>query len=36
MIMAAKQLAITPKDQPTYQRYSTSSHAVSESIKRLV
>jgi len=36
MLMAAKQLAMNPKDPPTYQAYSTHSHSVSEAIKRLV
>ena len=36
MIQAAKQLAINPRDPPTYQQYSTHSHSVSESIKKLV
>ena len=36
MLQAAKQLAINPKDPPTYQMYSTHSKSVSDSIKRLV
>jgi talin len=34
--MAAKNLAVNPKDPPTYQQYSSHSHSVSEAIKRLV
>ncbi|KAL3884759.1 hypothetical protein ACJMK2_024867 [Sinanodonta woodiana] len=36
MLQAAKQLAINPKDPPTYQLYSSHSKSVSDSIKRLV
>lgn len=36
MVLAAKQLAVTPKDPPTYQQYSAHSHTVSEAIKRMV
>ena len=36
MVLAAKQLAINPRDPPIYQAYSTHSHSVSEAIKRLV
>ncbi|BFZ14072.1 hypothetical protein BsWGS_17114 [Bradybaena similaris] len=36
MLLAAKQLAINPKDPHTYQLYSHHSKSVSESIKRLV
>jgi len=36
MILAAKQLAMNPKDPPIYQAYSSHSHSVSEAIKRLV
>lgn len=36
MVMAAKNLAVNPKDPPTYQQYSSHSHSVSEAIKRLV
>jgi talin len=36
MLLAAKQLAINPKDPPIYQAYSSHSHSVSEAIKRLV
>ena len=36
MVQAAKHLAVNPRDPPTYQQYSTHSHSVSESIKRLV
>lgn len=36
MIMAAKDLAVKPRDPPTYQLYSKHSHAVSDAIKKLV
>ena len=36
MVQAAKQLAINPKDPPTYQQYAKHSHSVSEAIKQLV
>lgn len=36
MVTAAKQLAVNPKDPPTYQLYSNHSKSVSEAIKRLV
>ncbi|KAH9509677.1 Talin-2, partial [Bulinus truncatus] len=36
MLQAAKQLAVNPRDPPTYQMYSFHSKSVSESIKRLV
>ncbi|KAK3096284.1 hypothetical protein FSP39_025308 [Pinctada imbricata] len=36
MIAAAKQLAINPRDPPTYQLYSNHSKSVSDAIKRLV
>ena len=36
MLAAAKQLAINPKDPPTYQQYSNHSKSVSEAIKKLV
>ena len=36
MIEAAKQLAVTPNDPPTYQRYSEHSKAVSAAIKKLL
>lgn len=36
MLHAAKQLAINPKDPPTYQQYSNHSKSVSDAIKRLV
>ncbi|XP_056003983.1 talin-1-like isoform X5 [Ostrea edulis] len=36
MVAAAKQLAVNPKDPPTYQLYSNHSKSVSEAIKRLV
>jgi talin len=36
MVLAAKQLAVNPKDPPIYQAYSTHSHSVSEAIKKLV
>ncbi|KAK2151016.1 hypothetical protein LSH36_379g01080 [Paralvinella palmiformis] len=36
MIQSAKQLAVNPRDPPTYQQYSAHSHGVSESIKKLV
>ncbi|RUS77310.1 hypothetical protein EGW08_014937, partial [Elysia chlorotica] len=36
MLQAAKQLAVNPKDPPTYQLYSHHSKSVSEAIKRLV
>ena len=36
MLQAAKQLAINPKDPPTYQMYSNHSKSVSDAIKRLV
>ena len=36
MVMAAKQLAINPKDPPTYQQYSAHSHSVSAGIKDLL
>ena len=36
MVQAAKQLAVNPRDPPTYQQYSTHSHSVSEAIKKLV
>ena len=36
MLMAAKHLALNPKDPPTYQAYSAHSHSVSEAIKKLV
>jgi hypothetical protein len=36
MILAAKQLAVNPRDPPIYQAYSTHSHSVSEAIKCLV
>lgn len=36
MVMAAKQLAVKPKDPPTYQQYAQHSHSVSEAIKKLV
>ena len=36
MVQAAKQLAVNPKDPPTYQMYSSHSKSVSDAIKRLV
>ncbi|XP_021356551.1 talin-1-like isoform X2 [Mizuhopecten yessoensis] len=36
MVQAAKQLAVNPKDPPTYQLYSNYSKSVSDAIKRLV
>ncbi|XP_067653820.1 talin-1-like isoform X2 [Haliotis asinina] len=36
MLQAAKQLAINPRDPPTYQLYSNHSKSVSDAIKRLV
>ncbi|XP_041355718.1 talin-1-like [Gigantopelta aegis] len=36
MLQGAKQLAINPKDPPTYQLYSNHSKSVSDAIKRLV
>ncbi|XP_064596457.1 talin-1-like [Liolophura sinensis] len=36
MLQAAKQLAINPRDPPTYQLYSSHSKSVSDSIKKLV
>ncbi|CAG5116694.1 unnamed protein product, partial [Candidula unifasciata] len=36
MLLAAKQLAVNPKDPQTYQLYSHHSKSVSESIKKLV
>jgi len=36
MVQAAKQLAVNPKDPPTYQLYSNHSKSVSDAIKRLV
>uniref|UniRef100_A0A8W8NJ43 Talin-1 n=1 Tax=Magallana gigas TaxID=29159 RepID=A0A8W8NJ43_MAGGI len=36
MVTAAKQLAVNPKDPPTYQLYSSHPKSVSEAIKRLV
>jgi hypothetical protein len=36
MLEAAKQLAINPKDPPTYQQYSNHSKSVSDAIKRQV
>ena len=36
MVLAAKQLAMNPRDPPIYQAYSSHSHSVSEAIKRLV
>ncbi|XP_033725562.1 talin-1-like isoform X3 [Pecten maximus] len=36
MVQAAKQLAVNPKDPPTYQLYSNYSKSVSDAIKKLV
>lgn len=36
MVQAAKQLAVNPKDPPTYQMYSSYSKSVSDAIKKLV
>lgn len=36
MLQAAKQLAVNPRDPPTYQLYSNHSKSVSDAIKRLV
>ena len=36
MMESAKQLAVTPNDPPTYQRYSEHSKAVSDAIKKLL
>ena len=36
MIEAAKQLAVSPRDPPTYQLYSAHSKAVSDAIKKLL
>ena len=36
MVMAAKQLAASPRDPPTYQQYAKHSHSISEAIKRIV
>lgn len=36
MVEAAKQLAVNPRDPPTYQLYSNYSKSVSDAIKRLV
>ena len=36
MVLAAKRLAMNPRDPPIYQAYSSHSHSVSEAIKRLV
>ncbi|KAL5020158.1 hypothetical protein ScPMuIL_003050 [Solemya velum] len=36
MLMAAKQLAVNPRDPPTYQLYSSHSKSVSDAIKRLM
>ncbi|XP_055955771.1 talin-2-like isoform X4 [Patella vulgata] len=36
MLQAAKQLAVNPRDPPTYQMYSNHSKSVSDSIKQLV
>jgi len=36
MVLAAKQLAMNPRDPPIYHTYSSHSHSVSEAIKRLV
>ena len=34
MIIAAKHLAVKPRDPPTYQQYSNHSHCVSDAIKK--
>ena len=36
MIQAAKQLAVSPKDPPTYQQYSHHSKTVSEALIHLI
>jgi talin len=36
MLEATKQLAINPKDPPSYQQYSNHSKNVSDAIKRLI
>ena len=36
MVQAAKQLAVNPKDPPTYQQYSAHSKSVSDAIKKLL